>query len=277
MFYRLIQSLKDYGAKVSQVACGETHTIFLTADGEVLACGAGESGRLGVGSSENATIPTSLSALIDETVIAVAAGVNHSACLTADGRVLTWGKNDVGQLGHADTYMDVLYSQEELPRVVDGLPKIAQISLARGRTSVVSKEGELYIWGALHHHIPTLIEPSLFNNLRVTKAYSLGGSGGVATLAITEDGSLWAFGEKSTTILGHKYTNTFGKITTPERISFTTSSTTPTTDSNSSTSSSSSSSSSSSTSGGKIGHVLDVYGGLGKHVFAKVETYEESI
>lgn len=43
-YIRLVESFKEYGAKASCVAVGETHTLILTSDGEVLGCGVGEFG-----------------------------------------------------------------------------------------------------------------------------------------------------------------------------------------------------------------------------------------
>lgn len=259
MKYREVAYLNEYGAKIKQVACGAHHTIMLTTDGEVLACGMGEYGRLGVGSSEDHKLPTSVRHIIDEDIVEVAASHNHSACLTADGRLLTWGKNDVGQLGHPDTYMDVLYSQETLPRVVESLPKIAQFSLTRARTAAVTVEGQLYIWGAQFQHVPTLIEPKYFDGMKVSKVLCAGGSNGVATLVITEDGSLWSFGDLSSWVLGIKLTEMqksgIGKMPTPAKVPLF--------------------ANSGSNIGSKLGKVIDVYGGLGRFVFAKVEVLQD--
>lgn len=260
IYCREVQYLLDYGAKIKQVACGAHHTVMLTTDGEVLACGMGEYGRLGVGSSEDQKVPSTIRHIIDEDIVQVAASHNHSACLTADGRLFTWGKNDVGQLGHPDTYMDVLYSQETLPRWVESLPKISQFSLTRARTAVVTTEGQLYIWGAQFQHIPTLIEPKYFDNMKVSKVLCAGGTNGVATLVVTEDGSLWSFGDVSSWILSQQVSSVektlgIGKKPTPARVNFATKSSTAT--------------------GSKLGKVVDIYGGLGRFVFAKLEVLED--
>eukprot|EP00286_Rhodomonas_abbreviata_P008936 CAMPEP_0181341618 /NCGR_PEP_ID=MMETSP1101-20121128/30519_1 /TAXON_ID=46948 /ORGANISM="Rhodomonas abbreviata, Strain Caron Lab Isolate" /LENGTH=72 /DNA_ID=CAMNT_0023452933 /DNA_START=22 /DNA_END=237 /DNA_ORIENTATION=- len=38
--------------------------------------------------------------------------------LSASGAIYTWGRNNTGQLGHSDSYIDI-YSMEDFPRVVD--------------------------------------------------------------------------------------------------------------------------------------------------------------
>lgn len=46
---RLVEAIKEYGAKAVKVQCGHQHTLILTEDGEILSCGQGEYGRLGTG------------------------------------------------------------------------------------------------------------------------------------------------------------------------------------------------------------------------------------
>lgn len=66
-----------------------------------------------------------MEALDHEDVIQIAVGVDHSLALTATGSIYSWGRNNLGQLGHADSYIDI-YSMEDFPRHmesenVDGL------------------------------------------------------------------------------------------------------------------------------------------------------------
>ena len=79
---------------------GSRHTHILTADGEVLSCGAGEFGRLGTGATTDTYSPTPVDTLVNETIIEVTTGYNHSLVLTEGGRVYGWGGNDTGQLGN---------------------------------------------------------------------------------------------------------------------------------------------------------------------------------
>lgn len=47
--------------------------------------------------------PKLITALSGLEVVAIACGGAHSACLTARGRVYTWGKGRYGRLGHGDS------------------------------------------------------------------------------------------------------------------------------------------------------------------------------
>ena len=109
---RLIEAFAEYGVKAKQVSCGGKHTLILTDDGEVLSFGVGEYGRLGTGSNDDALVPMPLDNLAEEEVTHIAAGFDHSLILTKDGKIFTWGRNNLGQLGHSDSYIGKCKEEE---------------------------------------------------------------------------------------------------------------------------------------------------------------------
>ncbi|OQV17763.1 putative Inhibitor of Bruton tyrosine kinase [Hypsibius exemplaris] len=79
------------------------HTIFLSPDG-VFVCGHGQGGRLGLGSEKTCLTPTrisfrSLAKAEPPQIVRIAAGVNHSVFLDADGIAYSCGLNEFFQLG----------------------------------------------------------------------------------------------------------------------------------------------------------------------------------
>jgi len=92
------------GKRVVHVAAGQSHTICSTADGSVFTWGGGDDGKLGLGDDESdRLLPTLVrSELQGKRVVQVAAGDKHSACVTEDGSVYTWGDSKLGQLGQED-------------------------------------------------------------------------------------------------------------------------------------------------------------------------------
>ncbi|ELR15150.1 regulator of chromosome condensation (RCC1) repeat domain containing protein [Acanthamoeba castellanii str. Neff] len=62
--------------------------------------GDGASGQLGHGTEEEELVPRQVMALEQVNIIAVAAGKAHTAALTSQGEVWTWGDGSDGQLGH---------------------------------------------------------------------------------------------------------------------------------------------------------------------------------
>ena len=91
-------------APVRQVDAGVFHTGIVTDAGDLLMCGGGFLGRLGLGDEGDRTTPTLVGrALFDgDAVLMVACGGSHSASVTEGGGVYTFGGGDCGQLGHGD-------------------------------------------------------------------------------------------------------------------------------------------------------------------------------
>ena len=92
-------------APVRQVAAwGWEHTGIVTEAGDLLMCGEGKFGRLGLGDEDNRTTPTLVArAVFDgEAVLMVACGNVHTAAVTEGGGVYTFGRGEYGQLGHGD-------------------------------------------------------------------------------------------------------------------------------------------------------------------------------
>ncbi|XP_038560576.1 RCC1 domain-containing protein RUG3, mitochondrial-like isoform X1 [Micropterus salmoides] len=85
---RLFQSLPS-SLKISQVACGERHTLFALEDGSVAACGQNDYGQIGCGSNENVVVPRFVECV--HHVSKVTCGSNHNLALTGDGRLFQWG------------------------------------------------------------------------------------------------------------------------------------------------------------------------------------------
>lgn len=86
-------------AMVAQVECGRNHTLCVTGTSQVYAWGANDRGQLGLGDSNDRRSPCMIEALWALPVLQLAAGASHSAALTSNGFLFTWGANEKGQLG----------------------------------------------------------------------------------------------------------------------------------------------------------------------------------
>ncbi|KAK4016037.1 hypothetical protein OUZ56_031000 [Daphnia magna] len=84
--------------RISQVACGLHHSVLLTTDGQVYTFGSNSYGQLGVGDLSSRGSPTLVKIPSGINVSMIAAGSYHTAVLTSDGDVLTWGAHLKGQL-----------------------------------------------------------------------------------------------------------------------------------------------------------------------------------
>ncbi|TMW60609.1 hypothetical protein Poli38472_000651 [Pythium oligandrum] len=97
---QLVDSLSSH--VITKVACGLYHTIAVTATGELYAFGKNDYGQLGLGHARNVKIPTLVRVMIgdsDEKIIDVSCGYYHTVAITEKGKLMTWGRNDYGQLG----------------------------------------------------------------------------------------------------------------------------------------------------------------------------------
>ncbi|MEQ2276649.1 hypothetical protein XENORESO_001753 [Xenotaenia resolanae] len=105
------------GVAVTQISAGGSHTLFLTLSGLVYCCGANKSGQLGLnrvdekGRFNICLVP----ALRPLGISFISCGEAHTAVLTKEGKVLTFGDGSHGQLGHNST------TSEIRPKLVDGL------------------------------------------------------------------------------------------------------------------------------------------------------------
>ena len=141
--------------RVLQVACGMAHTIFLSEDNRVLACGKGGGGRLGNGDSSHTFLnsPTQINprhfmkhptAGKESRVGFVFAGHAHSGELCKDGAAYMWGPALRGQLG-----LDLDVTSVHVPTFVDALCREVVVSAAAGySTSVfVNNVGDVFSCG----------------------------------------------------------------------------------------------------------------------------------
>jgi alpha-tubulin suppressor-like RCC1 family protein len=97
-----VQELTEPAALVGvkAIATGNGYTLVLTESGGVYAWGLNDSGRLGLGDTEDGLTPTMVPGLRSVKAIA---GWAHSLALTDSGEVYAWGSNEYGQLGLGDT------------------------------------------------------------------------------------------------------------------------------------------------------------------------------
>lgn len=90
------------GLKIKQIACGDSHCLAVTIDGQVRSWGRNQNGQLGLGTTEDSLIPQVVQAFVGISVKMVAAGAEHTAAITEDGELYGWGWGRYGNLGLGD-------------------------------------------------------------------------------------------------------------------------------------------------------------------------------
>ena len=86
-----------------QIECGYHHSAAITNQGELVAWGRGVYGQLGLGGNQSVATPTLIKSLSGVSISLVTCGWQHTMALTQQGKVLSWGYGEDGQLGHGDS------------------------------------------------------------------------------------------------------------------------------------------------------------------------------
>lgn len=78
--------------KIGYVSCGLAHTVFVSADKKtVWACGDGENGKLGLGTTNTVGTPQIIETLQDVGIEKVCCGTQFSVFMACDGHLYTCG------------------------------------------------------------------------------------------------------------------------------------------------------------------------------------------
>lgn len=182
------------------IAGGSKSLFVVSQDGKVFACGEGTNGRLGLGVTHNVPLPHQLPVLHQYVVkkVAVHSGGKHALALTLDGKVFSWGEGEDGKLGHGNrTTLDK-------PRLLEALraKKIRDIACGSSHSAAISSQGELYTWGLGeygrlgHGDNATQLKPKLVTALSGRRVIQVAcGSRDAQTLALTEDGAVFSWGD----------------------------------------------------------------------------------
>jgi len=201
----------SFNIVIQDLSCGEEHAALLTNDGLLYTMGNNLNGRLGLKDKNvsNSTIPCLVETLLDYNIVKVACGWTHTAAVSSDGCVFTWGSNEFGALGHGNT------ENVPLPKKVEFFNnserKVKMVSCGSRHTAFVTTNGELYLCGSgdagqlgtgmrTTELIPKKV--SLPSNEKI----SMVSCGIFHTFIITENGALWGTGGNSfgQLGLGHK-------------------------------------------------------------------------
>lgn len=149
---RVKHAVKRGGTNVTHVCCGSYHTLFVTHQQQILGMGYNQAGQLGIGhrlqqyKSWRSCTPIAVEGLRDCSILDLAAGQNHSACVLNNGDVYVWGCGDDGRLGTGDR--DSMSSPTLLLTLRNAKVRARTIRCGARHTAVISDRDLLYVWGA---------------------------------------------------------------------------------------------------------------------------------
>ena len=204
-------------ADVRQLVSGGGHILALTNDGEVFTWGRDDYGQLGDGARrgelpgcrtvEHAgvgfrcrVVPAKVDGLPE--VRSLAAGGGHSLALLTDGRLVTWGFNDRGQLG------DGTMSHRHAPNPHEALTDVTSVAAGYHHTVAVRSDGSVWAWGlndlgqvgdgsTTHRTRPVRVAglPAAITMVAAKGGGSDAAPGGSGhSYAVDEAGRVWAWG-----------------------------------------------------------------------------------
>ncbi|KAL6047563.1 hypothetical protein STEG23_007674 [Scotinomys teguina] len=213
----IVEALLGY--EMVQVACGASHVLALSTDGELFAWGRGDGGRLGLGTRESHSCPQQVPVPLGQEAQRVVCGIDSSMILILPGRVLACGSNRFNKLG-----LDHISLEEEpVPhhQVEEALSftplasapldqeSLLCVDLGTAHSAAVTASGDCYTFGSNQHgQLGTSTRrvsraPCQVQGLEGIKMVTVA-CGDAFTVAIGAEGEVYSWGKGARGRLGRR-------------------------------------------------------------------------
>ena len=215
------------GKTVTAVASGQAHNLALCSDGTLAAWGYNGDGELGDGNTTDQPVPVAVStaagsALSGKTVVAVAAGADHSLALCSDGVVVAWGDNSYGQLGNNSTIASPMPVTVNTTTGISALAGKTVVAIAAGayHSLALCSDGSLVAWGSNYNG--QIGDNTLIQRMAPAAVFSGTGSAllgrTVVSIRAGQDHSVAQCSDGSVIAWGGNYNGQLGDNTTAQRV-----------------------------------------------------------
>eukprot|EP00339_Tiarina_fusa_P000836 CAMPEP_0117042184 /NCGR_PEP_ID=MMETSP0472-20121206/29396_1 /TAXON_ID=693140 ORGANISM="Tiarina fusus, Strain LIS" /NCGR_SAMPLE_ID=MMETSP0472 /ASSEMBLY_ACC=CAM_ASM_000603 /LENGTH=900 /DNA_ID=CAMNT_0004753363 /DNA_START=725 /DNA_END=3425 /DNA_ORIENTATION=+ len=233
--YTLMQLPSIQNVVMKQIAVSKGsygHALAIDEAGGIWSWGDGDYGKLGHGNTTQSNKPKLIESM-DEMLLlylvdlntalvlhlmANYSGFKHSACITSDGELYTWGMGDYGRLGHGDSN-----DSHNAPKLVDRFAgqNVIQVSCGSSHTMALTDDNTTWSWGdgdygKLGHgdtnmkSTPTKIEMLSCNQIKkidtgeeTCNQIKKIDTGEEFSLCLTENGRVLTWGRFNSNVLGH--------------------------------------------------------------------------
>jgi len=190
---------------------GNQHVTFvITTDGTLLTAGANDNHELGRAGKRS--LLSRVDALEAYRVTDVALGDGFALLALQDGRTVSWGKNDMGQLGLGSGHREDA-QKPKLASILSEAGGLVQVGAGAHHCVALARSGGLYTWGANRRgqlgdgFLNSCASPQILPQLRHRPVIEIS-CGEAHTLARTVGGNVYCWGDNAQGQLGLQDTKT---------------------------------------------------------------------
>jgi alpha-tubulin suppressor-like RCC1 family protein len=136
---------------------------------------------------------------------AIAAGDYHSLAVRGGNEVMTWGRNELGQLGIGVSGED---KNKTFPIILNDMEKIVALAAGENHSLALSNDGNVWSWGNNRHgqlgigNFEIIQKDTPQNVLLLTDIMTID-AGAAHSLALQSNGYVWSWGKNSYGQLGN--------------------------------------------------------------------------
>lgn len=208
------------GGGYTSLSSGSGHTLALDRDGRAWAWGANYDGRLGDGTTTARSAPVRVNMPAGETFTVLDAGGSYSVALDEDGNAWAWGDDYYGQLGDG-----AIMGDEHEPAKVSMPFRASFKQLAAGGDHVLALDPNAAGWGwggytsgAVGNGSIGLVDSPDQVTMPSGVSFEQIAAGGSHSLALDQDGDVWAWGSATHGQLGTGKDDAFFGETEPVHV-----------------------------------------------------------
>jgi alpha-tubulin suppressor-like RCC1 family protein len=201
-----VEGLEDF--TVTQIASGSYHSLALTQKQKVLMWGWNNEGEAGTGSTQPQSVlrPELITSLDDEKIVRISAGSAHTVALSDSGHVFVWGMHTHGQLGIGRGAPKIIKSPIQL-HAMDGV-NVTNMACGLYHNLLLTAQGTVWAFGdntfgsvgtgdnKYVHYFPQKV-----GALQSKQVIGVA-AGAYHSLAVTDQGEVYAWGDNSEGQLG---------------------------------------------------------------------------
>ena len=168
---------------------------------EAVSWGSNNIGELGDGTFTSRSLYGAVSGL-GSGIVQIAAGSSFGLALRSDGTVWAWGSNGAGQLGDGTTT-----TSQTTPVEVTGLSGVVAVAAGIDQSLALRSDGTVWAWGGdrygqLGDGANNAAQPTPVQVTGLTGVTKIA-AGGLFSLALRSDGTVWAWGYNAVGELGN--------------------------------------------------------------------------